>query len=263
MSKIKITNANNQHKFICFKIDGLKDGIMVGLYPNNDGLSIAYQEDQVGVPFNADSALIDELNDNSFPKKDEIENDGLYDTTWKLDNRDIIDSKLSGPVNATSYPLKTEWEIKADDKITTTLTMNKETYDWLTTPSEEDDDIGYWQPDQVTELDDEAFDEFEKDVMNPEIDEERVEAAKQIFEGVDKIPVDISSCIEMYGKPHLLELMDEWGINGSNYNDFRSVIQEHCFNRGIYTFDDIEKSWKEHQESIKDAVKSIKKNGNN
>ena len=141
--------------------------------------------------------------------------------------------------------------------------MNKETYDWLTTPSEEDDDIGYWQPDQVTELDDEAFDEFEKDVMNPEIDEERVEAAKQIFEGVDKIPVDISSCIEMYGKPHLLELMDEWGINGSNYNDFRSVIQEHCFNRGIYTFDDIEKSWKEHQESIKDAVKSIKKNGNN
>ena len=50
MSKIKITNANNQHKFICFKIDGLKDGIMVGLYPNNDGLSIAYQEDQVGVP---------------------------------------------------------------------------------------------------------------------------------------------------------------------------------------------------------------------
>ena len=248
MSKIKITNANNQHKFICFKIDGLKDGIMVGLYPNNDGLSIAYQEDQVGVPFNADSTLIDELNDNSFPSE--------------LDNYDIIDPKLSGPVNAASYPLKTEWEIKADDKITTTLTMDKETYDWLTTPSEEDDDVGYY-PACCTELDNEAYEAFEKDVMNPEIDEERVETAKQIFEGVDKIPVDISSCIEMYGKPHLLELMDEWGINGSNYNDFRSVIQEHCFNKGIYTFDDIEKSWKEHQESIKNAVKSIKKNGDN
>jgi len=223
--EITITNANNQHKFICFKIDGLKDGIMVGLYPNNDGLTIAYQEDQVGVPFNADSELIDELNDNSFPSEDEIENNGLYDTTWKLNNCDIIDPKLSGPVNVTSYPLKTEWEIKADDKITTTLSMNKETYDWLTTPSEEDDDIGYWQPDQVTELDDKAFDAFEKEVMNLEPDIERVEAAKQIFEGVDKIPVDISSCIEMYGKPHLLELMDEWGINGSNYNDFRSVIQ--------------------------------------
>lgn len=211
--EITITNANNQEKFICFRLNGLKDGIMVGLYPNNDGLSIAYKGDVVGVPFNADSALIDELNDNSFP---------------------------------------------SEDKITTILTMNKETYDWLITPSEEDDDVGYWQPDQVTELDDEAFDEFEKDVMNPEIDEKRVEAAKQIFEGVDKIPVSISSCIEMYGKPHLLELMDEWGINGSNYNDFRSVIQEHCFDKGLYAFDDIEKTWKSHVQSLKDVVKSIK-----
>ena len=217
MSKIKITNANNQHKFICFKIDGLKDGIMVGLYPNNDGLSIAYQEDQVGVPFNADSELIDELNNNSFPSEDEI-----------------------------------------DNTVVGTIRMSKETYDWLTTPGE-DDDVGYY-PACCTELDNEAYEAFEKDVMNPEIDEERVEAAKQIFEGVDKIPVDISSCIEMYGKPHLLELMDEWGINGSNYNDFRSVIQEHCFNKGIYAFNDIEKSWKEHQASIKNAIKNIKKN---
>lgn len=217
MSKIKITNANNQHKFICFKIDGLKDGIMVGLYPNNDGLNIAYQEDQVGVPFNADSELIDELNDNSFPSEDEI-----------------------------------------DNTVVGTIRMSKETYDWLTTPSEEDDDVGYWQPDQVTELDDEAFDEFEKDVINPEMDEKRVEAAKQIFEGVDKIPVDISSCIEMYSKPHLLELMDEWGIDGTNYADFRSVIQEHCFDKGLYTFDDIEKTWKEHTKSLKKIVEEIK-----
>jgi hypothetical protein len=135
--------------------------------------------------------------------------------------------------------------------------MSKETYDWLTT-SDEDDDIGYWQPDQVIELDDEAFDEFKKDVMNPKIDEKRVEAAKQIFEGVDKIPIDISNCELTYGKPHLLELMDRWGINGDNYNDFRSVIQEHCFNKGLYAFDDIEKSWKEHVKSLKNAVKSIK-----
>ena len=70
--KIIITNANNTHKFICFKIKGLNDGIMVGLYPNNDGLVISYKDDQVGVPFNADSVLIDELNDNSFPTNDEI-----------------------------------------------------------------------------------------------------------------------------------------------------------------------------------------------
>ena len=59
---ITITNVNNQNKFICFKIDGLKGGIMVGLYPNGDGLVINYKGDQTGVPFNADSNLIEELN---------------------------------------------------------------------------------------------------------------------------------------------------------------------------------------------------------
>ena len=113
---IKITNASNRHKFICFKIKGLEDGIIVGLTPGRDNcLSVGYQGENVIVPFNADSALIDELNDNSFPKKDKIENNGLYDTTWKLDNRNIIDSKLSGPVNATSYPLKTDWNIETEN----------------------------------------------------------------------------------------------------------------------------------------------------
>lgn len=69
--EITITNANNQEKFICFKINGLEDGIMVGLYSNNDGLSIAYKGDVVGVPFNANSALIDELNDNSFSSEND------------------------------------------------------------------------------------------------------------------------------------------------------------------------------------------------
>lgn len=66
--EIIITNANNKHKFICFRIEGLKDGIMVGLYPKKNGLTISYRGDQVGIPFNADSALIDELNDNTFPE---------------------------------------------------------------------------------------------------------------------------------------------------------------------------------------------------
>ena len=52
--------------------------------------------------------------------------------------------------------------LKESDKITTTLSMDKETYDWLTTPSEEDDDVGYWQPNQVTELDDEVYNKFER-----------------------------------------------------------------------------------------------------
>lgn len=238
MSKIKITNANNQHKFICFKIDGLKDGITVGLHPQGDGLSIAYKGDVTVVPFNADSILIDKLNDNSFSSEDEI-----------------------------------------DNTVVGTIRMSKETYNWLTTPDEEDDDIGYWQPDQVTELDDEAFDAFEKEIMNSEPNMERVEAAKKIFEDVDKVinDIKIEKIVEtpvnaldlwkhertQYGEPRLLKLMDEWGVDGTNYADFRSVIQEHCLNKGLYAFDNIEKIWKEHQESIKNTVEGIKKNGNN
>ena len=231
MSKeITITNANNFNSFISFRINGLEDGITVGIVPdpNSHGqaLSVAYKGEVKIVPLNASSKDIENLN--------------------------------------------------KDDKITTTLTMDKETYDWLTTPSEEDDDVGYWQPDQVTELDDEAFDEFEKEIMNPEPDMERVEAAKKIFKDVDKVinDIKIEKIVETpinasdlwkheltYGKPHLLELMDEWGVDGTNYADFRSVIQEHCFDKGLYAFDDIEKTWKSHVQSLKDAAKSIK-NGN-
>lgn len=251
MSKeITITNASNQSKFISFKLNGLEDGILVGIpdkYPNC--ITVSYKGETKIVPFNAKTEDIEELNSDE----------------------NVIKPSC----------------LKESDKITTTLSMDKETYDWLTTPSEEDDDIGYWQPDQVTELDDETFEVFEKEVMNPEPDMERVEAAKKIFEDVDKVINDIK-IVEIpvnartnplknqeefndlwkyeqthYGKPHLLELMDEWGVDGTNYADFRSVIQEHCFNKGLYAFDDIEKVWKEHQESIKNAVESIKKNGNN
>lgn len=69
------------------------------------------------------------------------------------------------------------------------LYADKETYEWLTTPSNEDDDVGYWQPDQVTELDDKTYDAFEKEVMNPKLDVERIEKCKDIFEGIDKVEV--------------------------------------------------------------------------
>ena len=229
MSKeITITNTSNQSKFISFKLNGLEDGILVGIpdkYPNC--ITVSYKGETKIVPFNAKTEDIEELNSDE----------------------NIIKPSC----------------LKESDKITTTLSMDKETYDWLTTPSEEDDDIGYWQSDQVTELDDETFEVFEKEVMNPEPDMERIEAAKKIFKDVKNVPVDTSDLWKReltYGKPHLLELMDEWGVDGTNYADFRSVIQEHCFNKGLYTFDDIEKSWKSHVQSLKDAVKSMK-NGNN
>jgi len=230
MSKeIIITDANNQHKFICFRLKDLKDGILVGI-PDKyfNCITVAYKGETKIVPFDAKTEDLEELNS---------------------DENVIKPSRL-----------------KESDKITTTLSMDKETYDWLTTPSEEDDDIGYWQPVQVTELDDEAFEAFEKEVMNPEPDMKRVESTKKIFEGVDKIPVDTSDLWKhelTYSKPHLLELMDEWGVDGTNYADFRSVIQEHCFDKGLYAFDDIEKTWKSHVQSLKDIVRSIKKNDNN
>lgn len=58
MSKIKITDVNNRHKFITFRVDGLKDGIIVGLtHPELDiedpeqGISVGYQGESVVVPF--------------------------------------------------------------------------------------------------------------------------------------------------------------------------------------------------------------------
>lgn len=228
MSKeITITNASNRHKFICFKLNGLEDGIIVGIPDKySNCITISYKGETKIVPFDANHKDLEELNS---------------------------DENVIKPSH-----------LKESDKITTTLSMDKETYDWLATPSEEDDDIGYWQPDQVTELDDAAYNKFEKEVMNPEPDIERVEAAKKIFEDADKIPVDTSDLWKHerthYREPHLLELMDEWGVDGTNYADFRSVIQEHCFDKGLYAFDDIEKVWKSHVQSLKDVVKSIKKN---
>lgn len=235
--EITITNASNRHKFICFNLNGLKDGIIVGIpdkYPNC--ITVSYKGETKIVPFDAKTEDLEELNS---------------------DENIIKPSRL-----------------KENDKITTTFSINKEIYDWLTTLSEEDDDVGYWQPSHVLELDDEAFEAFEKEIRNTEPDMERVEAAKKIFEGADKVinDIKIEKIVETpenasdlwkrerthYGEPHLLELMDEWGVNGTNYADFRSVIQEHCLTKGLYAFADIEKAWKEHIKSLKEAVKSIK-----
>lgn len=191
MSKeITITNANNFHSFISFQINGLKDGITVGIVPdpNSHGqaLSIAYKGEVKIVPLNAISNDIEYLN--------------------------------------------------KDECVMMPVSMDKETYNWLTTPSEEDDDVGYCQPSNVLELDDEEFVETPVDALDL-WKHERTH----------------------YGEPHLLELMDEWGVDGTNYADFRSVIQEHCLSKGLYSFDDIEKAWKSYKTSLKNAVKNITK----
>lgn len=151
--EITITDASNQHKFICFNLNGLEDGVIVGLpdmYPNC--ITVSYKGETKIVPFDAKTEDLEELNS---------------------DENIIKPSRL-----------------KESDKITTTLNMDKETYDWLTTSSE-DDDVGCWCPNQVTELDEESFDKFVKEVYDKEVDTEKVEAAKKIFEDIDKIDVKI------------------------------------------------------------------------
>ena len=126
MSKeIIIIDASNQNKFISFKLNGLEDGILVGIPDKySNCITVSYKGETKIVPFNAKTEDIEELNS---------------------------DENVIKPSN-----------LKESDKITTTLSMDKETYDWLTTPNEEDDDVGYWQPNQVTELDDEAYNKFER-----------------------------------------------------------------------------------------------------
>ena len=151
------------------------------------------------------------------------------------------------PLNATFKDIE---YLNKDEYVMMPISMDNKTYNWLTTPSE-DDDVGYWQPDQVTELDDEAYDKLEKEAINPELDIERVETPD---------PEDLWKYERThYGEPHLLELMDEWGVDGTNYADFRNVIQEHCLNKGLYAFNDIEKAWKSYKTSLKNAVKNITK----
>lgn len=241
--EITITNANNQHNFICFKLKGLEDGITVGIVPdpNSHGqaLSIVYKGETKIIPFNATTNYINELNEkdtniiSSYIKrynKDLTKRNGygidycdvfdieegciysvwcgdpqgllfLFDkcmiipskivknddnfefeqavkfweqnkdkylnfltwrdknlTKWEEDGKIYYGGYQEDYSKFDSIPLY-ENEKKEDDKITTTLTMDKETYDWITTFSEEDDDLGY--------------DTFLEDMskLNPEFDE--------------------------------------------------------------------------------------------
>ena len=59
---IKVTDVNFSHKFVCFKLPGLEDGILVGLNSEEDGLVINYKGDQSNVPFMVTSNFIEALN---------------------------------------------------------------------------------------------------------------------------------------------------------------------------------------------------------
>lgn len=63
---IRITDASLLQSFISFKIKGLKDGISVGIVadPKSHGqaLSIAYRGEVKVVPFSANTALIEKIN---------------------------------------------------------------------------------------------------------------------------------------------------------------------------------------------------------
>ena len=61
--EITITDANNLQSFISFQINGLKDGILVGIpdkYPNC--ITIAYKGETKIIPFNAKTEDLEELN---------------------------------------------------------------------------------------------------------------------------------------------------------------------------------------------------------
>ena len=58
--EITITNANNQNKCISFKLNGLEDGILVGIpdeYPNC--IAVAYKGEMKIVPFDAKTEDLD------------------------------------------------------------------------------------------------------------------------------------------------------------------------------------------------------------
>lgn len=101
MSKeITITDASNRHKFICFNLNRLEDGIIVGLPDKySNCITVSYKGETKIVPFDAKTEDLEELNS---------------------DENIIKPSRL-----------------KESDKITTTLSMDKETYDWLTTPMDD------------------------------------------------------------------------------------------------------------------------------
>ena len=46
---------------------------------------------------------------------------------------------------------------------------------------------------------------------------------------------------------------------GEDFSHFMAVITEHCLDKGIRDYEVIKKTWRDHKNSLKNTVKSIKK----
>ena len=216
MAEIQLTNANAIENFVSFKVSGLDDPLQVGITsdPNSHGqaLSIAYKGQVYVFSFSATSKDIDDIN-------------AQYDEN----------------------PLEDMFENGQQVKIGN-LYADKEAYEWLTTPSDEDDDIGDWR---------------ENTVFTDEPDPERVKACQDIFEDISGVKVVIGD--SLHSHLHIddlrlfFDLIEELGIkNGTDFELFQSVIQEHCLSKGIYDFNSIKQVWGEFKESLKNAIKNIR-----
>ena len=61
--EIKITQVSNRGKFVAFKINGVEDGILVGLPSSYDNcITIDYKGDMIIVPFSATSDELEIIN---------------------------------------------------------------------------------------------------------------------------------------------------------------------------------------------------------
>lgn len=227
MAELKLTNCNNIKKFISFKIDGLDDAIQVGIiYPNRpnnfeQALSIAYKGQVYNFPFNATSEEIKLIN-------------AQYDTSEYFNEEN---------------PLEDMFENGQQVKIGN-LYADKETYEWLTTPNEEEDDISDWR---------------ENTVFTDEPDPERVKACQDIFEGIGKVTITLAEGQHLHSHLRIndlrlfFDLIEELDIkNGTDFELFQSVIQEHCINKGIYDLESIRNTWKEFKESLENVSNHVK-----
>ena len=59
---------------------------------------------------------------------------------------------------------------------------------------------------------------------------------------------------------NFLEVLGDCEIKtGCDFVHFMSVIKEHCLDKGITDYDEVKKVWKDHKESIKQAIENSKK----
>ena len=217
MAEIKLTNANRIKKFISFSVEGLEDQIQVGIiYPNRpnnfeQALSIAYKGQVYNFPLTATSEDIKKIN-ASYEEENLLEDMFENGQQVKIGN----------------------------------LYADKETYEWLTTPSDEDD-IDDWR---------------ENTVFTDEPDPERVKACQDIFEGVDKVTVTLdqplNSKLQINDMRWFFDIIDEFNLCKEDIKTFVSVIKEHCINKGIYDLESIKNTWKEFKNSLENISEHLK-----